>query len=102
MTELPSNLFEKHFLQLINSKSRQIDPEVRTLISELITAAFNKHSCLDLTLTEAPLKERLLAESSIGGPEDEKPIVLSRDKLYLSKFYPVSYTHLTLPTIYSV
>ena len=87
MTELPSTLFERHFFQMISSKSGLIDPSVRKLISELITATFNKHSCLDLTLIDDTVKERLLTEPSIGGPEDEKPLVLSRDKLYLSKFY---------------
>lgn len=87
MAELPGALFEKHFIHLIGSKTGQIEPSVRRLMAQLVTATINQHSCLDLAGVDPGLKQQLRAEASVGGPGDEKPFILSHDKLYLSRFY---------------
>ena len=87
MTELHGALFEHHFLRLISSKTGQIAPGARRLMAQLVTATVNQHSCLDLTRVDPALVQQLRAEDSVGGPEDEKPFVLSHNKLYLSRFY---------------
>ena len=87
MTELHGALFEHHFLRLISSKTGQIAPGARRLMAQLVTATVNQHSCLDLTRVDPALVQQLRAEASVGGPEDEKPFVLSHNKLYLSRFY---------------
>jgi len=87
VAEFPGALFELHFLSLIGNKSGQIDPGARRLMAQLVTATVNRHSCLDLTRVDPALKQQLQAEASVGGPEDEKPFVLSHNKLYLNRFY---------------
>ena len=87
MAELHGALFEHHFLRLISSKTGQIAPGARRLMAQLVTATVNQHSCLDLTRVDPALVQQLRAEDSVGGPEDEKPFVLSHNKLYLSRFY---------------
>ena len=87
MSELHGALFEHHFLRLISSKTGQIAPGARRLMAQLVTATVNQHSCLDLTRVDPALVQQLRAEASVGGPEDEKPFVLSHNKLYLSRFY---------------
>lgn len=87
VTELHGALFEYHFLRLISSKTGQIAPGARRLMAQLVTATVNQHSCLDLTRVDPALVQQLRAEASVGGPEDEKPFVLSHNKLYLSRFY---------------
>ena len=87
VAELHGALFEHHFLRLISSKTGQIAPGARRLMAQLVTATVNQHSCLDLTRVDPALVQQLRAEASVGGPEDEKPFVLSHNKLYLSRFY---------------
>ena len=87
VAELHGALFEQHFLRLISSKTGQIEPGARRLMAQLVTATVNQHSCLDLTRVDPALKQQLRAEASVGGPEDEKPFVLSHNKLYLNRFY---------------
>ena len=87
VAELHRTLFEQHFLRLISSKTGQIEPGARRLMEQLVTATVNQHSCLDLTRVDPALKQQLRSEASVGGPEDEKPFVLSHDKLYLNRFY---------------
>jgi|TARA_B110000483_G_scaffold60514_1_gene75277 exodeoxyribonuclease V alpha subunit len=87
VANLHGALFEHHFLRLISSKTGQIAPGARRLMAQLVTATVNQHSCLDLTREDLALIQQLRAEASVGGPEDEKPFVLSHNKLYLSRFY---------------
>tara|TARA_B110000285_G_scaffold181364_1_gene204693 strand:+ start:10353 stop:12074 length:1722 start_codon:yes stop_codon:yes gene_type:complete len=87
VAELHGALFEQHFLRLIGRKTGQIEPGARRLMAQLVTATINQHSCLDLTGVDPGLKQQLRAEASVGGPEDEKPFILSHDKLYLNRFY---------------
>ena len=87
VAELHGALFAHHFLRLISSKTGQIAPGARRLMAQLVTATVNQHSCLDLTRVDPALVQQLRAEASVGGPEDEKPFVLSHNKLYLSRFY---------------
>ena len=87
MTELHGALFEQRFLRLIASRTGQIEPGARRLLAKLVSATVNQHSCLDLTQEDPALTQQLQAEASVGGPKDEKPFILSHNKLYLNRFY---------------
>jgi exodeoxyribonuclease V alpha subunit len=87
MTEIHGALFEQQFLRLIASKTGQIEPGARRLMAQLVSATVKQHSCLDLTQVDPALTQKLQAEASVGGPKDEKPFVLSQNKLYLNRFY---------------
>ncbi len=79
--------FEQHFLSLIARGSGQLPTEIRSLISRLIEATINQHSCIHLADESNETVSSIMEHRAFGGPDDTTPFVISDDRLYLRRFY---------------
>lgn len=82
MNESAAAWFETSFQDLLGTSRT---PEVSQVIRQLCRATINQHSCL---IVESPeLRTRLSEQAVIGSPQDNTPLILSEDRLYLARFY---------------
>lgn len=79
--------FEQHFLSLIARGSGLLPAEIRSLISRLIEATVNQHSCIHLADESNETLSSIMEHKAFGGPNDKTPFVIRDDRLYLRRFY---------------
>ncbi len=82
-----SNNFDQHFLRLISRRTDGLSPEMRSLISRLIQATVNQHSCLDLREESEAVIDQMQQHPAFGTPDAETPFVFTTDRLYLRRYY---------------
>ncbi len=79
--------FAQSFLNLVARKAGAIPPSVRRVLERLISATVSQHSCLDLRDADAALISELTQYDAVGGPDDQRPFVLTDGRLYLNRYY---------------
>ena len=87
MTELPANLFEQQLFRFLQRKGQSIDESTRGLLSSVIDAAVNQHSCIDVSDKSSDDLEALKQLDCLGEPGEAKPFLLFNNKLYLSRYF---------------
>lgn len=87
MTELPANLFEQQFFRFLERKGDKVDGTSRALLSRVVSAAINQHSCIDVTDVPVADVEAISRLNCLGEPGESKPFTLFDNKLYLSRYF---------------